>query len=403
ALRDTVIAPVLGDSPSTLSLDQWKRIRRALKCFADYLEQKQGADVESLPVETLRRYADGQDAAALEALIDADEKVSEIVNGAQCLEKAILYQKYLLRLLNNFVSFTELYTADQRALFESGSLLIDGRWFNLALRVDDAKTHSIMAKGSNIFIIYLEITRQSGKPEYTIAVPATAGTKGNLVVGKRGVFFDLAGREFDARILQIIENPISLTEALCLPFHRLWAFILGKIEALSSSSEKELQKATDAMLKERTTPVAQAPAGANSAMLMGLSVSVAALGSAFAFISSSLAGMTKTQLMSSVLGAAALVIVPVSLVAIFKLRRQDLSALLEGCGWGVNARMRFTFSLRRQFTCRKPYPSDATGAPRSRVLIYILIGLLAFMGLRACNKALLAPQPDSSKVNASTQ
>ena len=69
-----------------------------------------------------------------------------------------------------------LYDVNNRALFEVGSAVIDGRWFNLALRVNDLAAHSAIAKESSIFVIYLEVTGVNAQP-FTVAVPATAGAK----------------------------------------------------------------------------------------------------------------------------------------------------------------------------------------------------------------------------------
>jgi hypothetical protein len=79
-----------------------------------------------------------------------------------------------------------------------------------------------------------------------------------------------------------------------------------------------------------------------------------------------------------VLGAALVVMVPVSLIAILKLRRQDLSALLEGCGWAINARMRPTREQRRQFTKPARLPLDAEGTPTRR-LLYVLLAIVALL------------------------
>ena len=46
-----------------------------------------------------------------------------------------------------------------------------------------------------------------------LAVPVTSGTKGNLYLGKRGVFQDTEGNEWDALVVQVIENPISVRQA----------------------------------------------------------------------------------------------------------------------------------------------------------------------------------------------
>jgi hypothetical protein len=213
-----------------------------------------------------------------------------------------------------------------------------------------------------------------------VVVPATAGSKGNLFVGKRGIFFDVDGREHDARIVEIVKNPISVREALAAPFVNLWRFVQGKIEAWSGASEKALQAHADNLFKPPPAAPASAPAGGLSSgpagMLIGLSVSAAAIGSSFAFVTKTLTSLSHSQRLLGVLGALLLVGIPVTLLAVIKLRQQDLSALLEGCGWAVNARMRFTRSLRRQFTRRPRYPEGAVGAPNPRRFQLLVTALL---------------------------
>lgn len=375
-LKNNVLLPLLKDVGDFLDKDSWRTVRSRLAPYEEYVASKKGACVESLDVKKLREYRDGPFDAAARELAESDKQVTYILNGVLELEKLLLYHQYLLRFVDNFVGFGQLYSVRERAMFEMGSAVIDGRWFNLALRVDDLALHSATAKTSNIFTLYLEITGKKDDKVMHVAVPATSGSKGNLCVGKRGVFFDTTGREFDARVVKIIENPISLREALVAPFKRLWDFILGKIEAMSGSYEKDLQKNADAMLQ--TAPPPPSPAGSSAAgqlskipggpagLLVGLSVSAAAIGSAFAFITKTMSGMSHSQVVGGLLSAALIVVVPVFLVAILKLRRQDLSSLLEGCGWAINARMRFNSAQRRQFTKRRPFPEGASGTPVGR-------------------------------------
>jgi len=298
-------------------------------------------------------------------------------------------------------------------MFEEGSALLDGRSFDLALRVNDVAKHSAIAKASNIFTLYLEVSHKASDTHFTVAVPATSGCKGNLGVGKRGVFFDWGGREYDAVVVKVIDNPISLREALIAPFTRLWEFIMGKIEAMSGNLEKQLQKSTDTLMQAPPkTAAAPAPAtgmaSGPASMLIGLSVSAAAIGSAFAFITKTFAGLSSGQLIAGVFGAAALVAVPVSLIAVLKLRRQDLSALLEGCGWAINARMRFDNVQRRSFTRRKPYPLDATGTPQhawvKQAVIAAIVVLVAWglrAGCRGCSRG-KEVVPDAAPAAAET-
>ena len=384
AFKATVLPRVLAEVPDAITEDDWHQVQNALKPFGDYAAGKKGACVEKLPPERLESYRDGTLVARVRDLIKVDAEVAQIRNGACELERLILYHQNMLRLANNFVSFSELYNVNERALFEMGSAVLDGRWFNLAFRVDDVALHQGQAKGSNIFTLYLEVTGARDERSYTVALPATSGSKGNLHVGKRGVFFDIRGREYNARITHIIENPISVREALAAPFQRLWAFVLGKIESMGATQEKALFKSTDEAIKAAgEAPPTEAPAagkpgmpGGSAGMLMGLSVAVAAVGSAFAFITKTLSTLSGGQIFLGVVGAALVVMVPVSLIAILKLRRQDLSSLLEACGWAINARMRPSREQRRQFTRRAPYPLGAEGTPTQGWLWWVFGGLV---------------------------
>ena len=379
-LKEQVLKPVLGNVPEVLTPQDWQRVKAMLAPYAAYLTEKKGACVEALPSDKLVAYRDGPALTGAHELVAADRAVAAVRAGVLDLERLLLYHRYFLRFANNFVSFSELYDVADRAMFERGSAVIDGRWFNFAVEVDNVAQHVAIAKTSNIFTLYLDVTGKPDGAKFCVAVPATSGTKGNLVVGKRGIFFDTNGKDYDARVIQVIENPISIREALTAQFTRLWNFVIGKIEAMSGSSEKELQKNADALLKD-PMPAAEGAAGGmpggTAGLLMGVSVSAAAIGSAFAFITKTMTSMSRHQVGLGLLGAAAVVVVPVSLIAIIKLRRQDLSALLEGCGWAVNTRMRFDRAQRRQFTRREPYPEEATGTPRKRWCTMLILAAVA--------------------------
>lgn len=353
-LCDVVLGRVLGDVPEFLTAEEWVRVKTALKPYSDYLKNKPQVGVEKLSNKLLIKYNEGKLAAEACGLVDHDKQVTEILDKTHALEKLLLFHKHLVRFTNNFVNFSQLYDVDQRAMFEMGSAVIDGRWFNLALKVDDVAAHEKIAKASNIFVLYVEVTAEKSDKKFVVAIPATSGTRGNLEVGKRGIFIDIDGNEYNALVIKIIKNPISIREGVIAPFMRLWDFIIGKIEGMSGASEKELQKKTDALLKAPSS--AGGVPGGPAAILVGLSVSAAAIGSSFAFITKTLSDLSAKQVLLGFVGAVLFVLAPVMLVAVIKLNRQDLSSLLEGCGWAVNARMRFDRLQRHQFTLKKKLP-----------------------------------------------
>ena len=112
---------------------------------------------------------------------------------------------------------------------------------------------------------------------------------------------------------------------------------------------------------------------------MGGTVAVAALTSAAAYITKTLAGVEAYKILIGVAAAILAIMLPTSILAIVKLRRRDLSALLEGSGWAINARMRLTFRQGRFFTFRPPLPRGARGTRRRllRLLAVIVAAVLA--------------------------
>lgn len=390
--RNQVVTRILGDRDS-LDAAAWQQIRAALAPYEAYLAEKKVQIADDLPTEKLEQYRDPAFEKDVRKLIAADQKVGAIMAGLEQLERLVCYHRYLLDLANNFVSFPDLYDIDREALFEMGALVMDGRWFGFAVKVDNVAAHSAVAKQSSLFVMYVEVTLPDGT-KLTVAVAVTSGTKGNLCVGKRGVFFDTHGQEHDARVVQVIENPVSMREALAVPFHRLWALAEGKIESWSGGAGKQLDAEFGKLLAPPPTP--GTPPARPGGGLVGIGVVVAAMGSSFAFIIKTLSSMRPYHVLGGVAAAALLVILPISLIAALKLRRQDLSALLEGCGWAVNARMRLNRAQRREFTHCVDFPEGSEGSPKKHGLHRLVIALLLLAtlvgGIRSC-RALFGPPP----------
>ena len=390
-LKKHVLEPVLGDVPERLSEADWERVKSALAPYEAYLGQKKGASVEGLPAEKLMQYREGPLRERAMELMEADKQMAATLAGVKGVERLLLYQQNLMCLANNFVSFPQLYATNERALFEMGSAVLDGRWFTFAVKVDDVAFHSSVAKASRILVVYLEVSRTAAQQRFHVALPVTSGTKGNLSVGKRGVFFDINGKEYEARVIQIIENPVSFAEALVAPFVRLVQMVAGKIESFSGAAEKVLQTEVEQVVKvpQEPAPGVTQRAGGAAAMIAGIGLTVAALSSAFAFVVSKLAEAPH-MIGLGLVGAVLVVLVPVSLSAMIRLRRQDLAALLEGCGWAVNARMRLTRAQRKHFTTRVSYPKGAEGTPRRRWALIVLV-LAALAALLAVGYSRLRP------------
>ena len=370
ALRKQVLRPLLGRDATTLTAAAWQEVCSRLAAQAQWHAEKPATKAAALGVEKLRTYLAPRFREALEALIKADQAVTREIQAISQVEKLILHQQWLLELTNNIVSFSRLYDPHVRALFETGTLVMDGRHFSLCVKVDNRAAHAKVAANSRLFIMYVALTHGPTSETREVAAAVTSGGMGNLYVGKHGIFLDRELRLWDACVTQIIENPISFSEALTMPFRRIGQLIMGQVERFSGSSQKMIEDKVASQAVAVTTTVqaaaqpspvpAAAPAGHNTRdLLMGGSVAIAALGSSFAYVTKSLKdvnGILILQVFSVVL---LLILLPTIIHAWIKLRRRDVGTLLEASGWAVNARMRLTRIMRGVFTRRPGFPAGS--------------------------------------------
>ncbi len=395
AFREHVAKPVLGQFGKELTARQWQEIRTVFAAHQAWIDSKPGAKVEQLGVEKLKKYLDKKFSDAVKALVAESTDTAVVLDNIRLVEKLILYQSYMIDLANNFVSFPHLYDPESRAMFETGTLVMDGRRFNLAVKSENRAEHAKVADSSNMYVLYVEVASRDGGQKYEVALPVTSGGKGNLCIGKRGIFCDIDGNLCDARVVHIIENPISVREALVSPFRRLGRMLTGKIESITASAEKKFEaKAATSISRVAPEPGAAPPpaqlaapqAGGMSGgagLLLGGGLAIAALGSAVAFITKTLADTSWVAIVIGVFVAVFIVMLPMSIVAFLKLRKQDISAILEGSGWAINARMRLTHRQRRFFTKRPRYPRGAKGIPLlpwRLILVVLIIAVLAAGG-----------------------
>jgi len=238
---------------------------------------------------------------------------------------------------------------------------MDGRKFNLSLPVDDQEAHKKAADRSNMFVLYVEVEGQ------TLAVPVTSGDKGFLAAQKRGVFQHVDGTEKEARIIDLVSNPISFWEALVAPFQKITDSLKERLEKISADRETAL---VEGATEPKSEPKAQ--------LLAGGGVAVAALGSSLAFVVKTLAGLTVGRVLFGLLVLFLAFLAPAALIAAIKLRNRDLSAVLEGNTWGINARMMLTAAQARQFTQEPPHPGGVKSRLPWMVGALLLVAALAY-------------------------
>ena len=352
-LQEQVLDEFLARPVMEVYKSDWKRVCDIFKPYENWLKSSNGIEVESVEESQLRKYIKGEVANELQSLIDEDKNLGEKLKVRRKLEEIIILQQNIIDFCNNFVSFPNLYDPEQRAIFEVGYLVIDGRIFNFNLPVEDVKAHSETAKRSGIFLLYLEVTGSKEDKPFFICTPVTSRKIGLLDVDKRGVLFDLEGKEWDAKVVKVVHNPVSLTEAVLAPFRKISRMLMDAIDKISSDTEKELEnklKKTTSNIQKDLTKVNSEPKSKSSSatardLMMTGSFTFAALGSSFAYISGTFAKLDWDQGQLAFGIAVTVIIMPILIVSSVKLHRRNMSSILEASGWAMNARMRLTGKL----------------------------------------------------------
>ena len=384
-LQDRVLARAQPDSHESLTRIGWQQVKAIFEPYCAWQAEKPSDGVGELNETTLKEYLDGPAQKKLLQLLLEDLAVKAEVKQVSDLEKLILYQRWLLELANNFVSFSALYDPSRRALFELGDLIIDGRELTFTMKVRNRAEHKKIAQTSKMFLVYAEITvsQEQGR-SFEIAAALTAGGQGAIEIGKRGIFLDLQGKEWDARVVDMVENPISLWEAIKSPFVKTQRLLSEKVEAFAGTRAGALEKATTEITTkmekgESLQQPAQVPsAGAAPPSGSGMRDMLLFGGIAFAAVGSSLVYLIKTLTDIGLLNAGLALVSLVLVVILFsalsgwsKLRKRDMSALLEACGWAVNFRMYMTRRLGHLFSHTPRLPEGARKERRDRVTLFL--------------------------------
>ena len=179
----------------------------------------------------------------------------------------------------------------------------------------------------------------------TIVAAMTVGEIRNLKVGKNALFYDRQGRDWEAEVVKIIDNPISIGQAFWSPYRKLGEWVSGLIT--KSAAEKEKKSFADMTAKLQTPPAAgqtSQPAPFDIAKFAGI---FAAIGMAIGALGTFLTGLLDEVGKIAENGwwaIPALIICillaisgPSMVLAWMKLRKRNLAPLLNANGWAVNA------------------------------------------------------------------
>jgi hypothetical protein len=316
--------------------------------------------------------------------------------------RLVHYHRDLHRLLRNFVTFAGFYDPREPAIFQAGTLYLDGRSCTLCVRVEDPAAHAALAGLSRMYIAYCECRRAGGE-SMKIAACFTQGDSDYLLPGRNGVFYDRRGRDWDATIVKIVENPISIRQAFWSPYKRALRMIEDLVAKLAAAKDKESQAQLAASAESVVGQPAAKPGPAAAPVDVGRMVGViAALGVGAGAIGTIFGGLLSGFLrlepwwtkLAAVAGVFLVISGPSMVIAWLKLRQRTLGPVLDATGWAVNGRVRVNLPLGAALTHAAALPrgavrsledpfADKAARWRRRLLwAALFLALAAFLALR---------------------
>jgi hypothetical protein len=387
AWRRTAIEPLLGKPTTALTEAQWRDVTQRLAPYRAWQAARAGAAVEPLGIARVRALLAGNVRERLEQAIAADLDVATEFAAAEQVERLARYWRDLFSLANNFVSFADFY-ARKKAVFQAGTLHLDGRTTDLCVRVLDADKHAALAMKSGAFLAYVDCKRPGCEP-MTVACALTAGDGDMIFVGRNGIFYDRQGRDWDATVSRVVENPISVGQAFWSPYKKLIRWLEEALAKRAAAADDETHTALQASTVAAATAEPTKAEPARPKFDVGV---VAALGVAVGGITAALGALLQAffglgMLMPlGLLGAVAVISGPSMFLAWLKLRRRNIGPILDANGWAVNAHTTVNIPLGQSLTTLATLPAGSTRSladpfapPRSRwpsllaVLLFVVL------------------------------
>jgi hypothetical protein len=391
-LHQAAVAPVLGAAKTTLTETEWIALNAKFAAYETWLGSKAGSAVEKLGLTRVKEILAGRGRETLAALVARDKALEPEFKAISDVDRLTHYYRDLRALLHNFVNFADFYSRDRWAVFQAGTLYLDGRSTELCVRVDGP---GALAAMSRTFIAWCTCTRSGGQT-MNIAACFTQGDSDYLFAGRRGVFYDRQGRDWDAVITSVTDNPISLRQAFWAPYKKFVRMIEEQVAKRAAAAEAE-SAGKLATAAEKTAQVGQSgPAPAAPAKKIDVGT-VAALGvaitgaiSALTLILGYVFGLKAWQYPLVLLGLLLVISGPSVIIAWLKLRQRTLGPLLETSGWAINGRVKINIPFGAALTDMAKLPpgarrtledpyEDKEAASRRRVF-WLLVVLIALLG-----------------------
>ena len=384
---NALMAIVVSPDKTTLTESDWAEIGAQFASYTAWKNGKAGASVESLGLDSIKALLEQNKKEALLELVAQDAALKEEAENIEMVDKFLHILKDFYRLLRNFITFYDFYDKDKKvkAIFQSGTLIIDQRACNFCMKVSDMAKHSASATTSGMFLVYCDCTTKGGTEKQQIVAAITVGEIGNLIVGKNALYYDNAGVEWDAVITKVVDNPISVSQAFWSPYRRMATTIENLINKSAAEKDaKMMSQATEKINAMPTSlPATPAPAAEGDAtkaatptppfdiakfagIFAAIGMALGMIGTALTALAKGIFALTWWQLLLSFAALLLIISGPAMVMAWMKLRRRNIAPLLNANGWAINANSKISIPFGATLTDIAKYPKLRLKDPYSK-------------------------------------
>ena len=391
-LHAAAVTPIFGAAKTTLTVAEWADLQTRFTAHDVWAAAKAGAACEKLGLARAQEILASKGRDALAALLAEDLSLAPQFAAIAGVERLARYHRDLRSLLHNFVNFADFYSRDRWAVFQAGTLFLDSRSTEFCVRIDAPNPLAVMSKA---YIAYCSCTR-AGCPPLNLAACFTQGDSDYLFVGRHGVFYDRAGRDWDAVITGIVDNPISIRQAFWSPYKKFLRMIEEQVAKRAAAAEaaSNARLATAAEKTANADAIKVAPpnkvdVGAVAAIGVAISGAVTAITLILGYVFA----LKFWQYPLVLVGLVLVISAPSMLIAWLKLRQRTLGPLLEGNGWAVNGRVKINIPFGTALTdvavlpagshrsLEDPYEDKAAAKQKRRATFFVVVVLLAAAAL----------------------
>lgn len=418
ALQASAVKPLLGDKTELTEAD-WTALLAKLGAFECWSAGKAGAAVEKLGLKRIREILGSKAKDNVMALIAKDKALEPEATAIANVEKLARFVRDLHTLCINFVNFRDFYDAGEPAIFQAGTLYLDQRSCTLTLPVEDAGKHAAMAGLAGSYLAYCDCVRKGTGEKRSIVAAFTNGDADNLMVGRNGLFYDRKGRDWDATITKIVDNPISIRQAFWSPYKKLVRMIeemaAKRAAAADAASDAKLTSAASATVNaDKTKPE---PKKVDVGAVAAMGVAFGAIGTALAYFAGLFKGLAFWQVCLAFVAVLLLISGPSMILAWMKLRKRNLGPILDANGWAVNAKAKLNVPFGASLTGIAQLPAGSTTSSDDRfgekpsgwpkfllfvVIVCFIVSLLNHFGVITKIREKLGDKPQPAPAAAVT-